>query len=100
MTHIDQSVLDGHIAMGVVLHGVTDDVGHLGETSIVGFLHGMEDAALHGLEAVVDVGHRAVEDDIGGIVNPIILEHAAERHGGSLFFYIIVFNFFHNLYNQ
>ena len=50
--------------MGVVLHGVANDVGHFGEAPVVGLLHGMEYAALDGLQSVVDVGNRTVKDNI------------------------------------
>ena len=64
LTHIDEGILDGHVAMWMVLHGVANNIGNLGETAIVGLLHGVEDATLHGLEAVVDVRHRAIEDNV------------------------------------
>ena len=60
LADVDEGVLDGSIAMGVILHRVTHDVGNFGEAAVVGLLHGMEDAALHRLEAVVDIGDTTV----------------------------------------
>ena len=76
LPHIDQSVLDAHIAVGVVLHRITHDIGHLREASVVRLFHSMEDSPLHRLQSVVDIRHRAVEDDITGIVYPVVFEHA------------------------
>ncbi len=70
--------------MGVIEHGGANDVGHLGEAAVVGLLHGMENAALHGLEAIVDVGHRAVQNHIRGIVNPVVAKHTVERQRTAL----------------
>ena len=79
----------------MVLHGVSHDIGHLGEAPVVGLLHRMEDAALHGLQAIVDVGYGTVQYHIAGIVYPVILEHAVERHSGALFLHISILVFFH-----
>jgi hypothetical protein len=45
-----------------------DDVGDLVEAAVVHFLQRVEDAALDGLEAVVDVRDGALEDDVAGVV--------------------------------
>ena len=79
--HVDQRIVDGGVAMGMVEHGGTHDIGHFGETAVIGLFHGVQDATLHRFEAVVDVGNRAVQDNIGGIINPIIAEHACQRQG-------------------
>ena len=86
--------------MGMVLHGVTHDIRHLREAAVVRLLHSMEDAALHRLQSVVDIGHRTVQYHIAGIVYPIVFEHAAEGECRSLFpgrcgYIVVFFNFFH-----
>jgi hypothetical protein len=59
----------------VVFHGVADDVGDLVVAAVLELVHGVEDAALDGLEAVVDVGDGALEDDVGGVVQkPVAVE--------------------------
>ena len=68
LPHVDEGVADRLVAVGVVLHRVADDVGHLVEASVVLFLQRVEDAALHGLESVVDVRDGAFEDDIARII--------------------------------
>ena len=83
LPQVHQRVVDGGVAVGVVEHGGTHDVGHLGVAAVVGLLHGMHDAPLHRLQAVVDVGHRTVQYDVGGIVNPIFAKHAAQRQRGA-----------------
>ena len=84
LPHLHQCVVDGTITVGMVQHRRTHDVRHLGETPVVGLFHGVENTTLHRLQAVVDVRHRAVEDDIGGIVNPVVVEHTVERQCRAL----------------
>ena len=64
--------------MGVVLHRVADDVGDLREAAVVLLPEGVEDAALHGLEAVLDGGDRAVADDVGGVFAEVEVVEVAE----------------------
>ena len=68
----------GCISVRVELHRLSDDVGHLGQTPVIYPVHGMQDAALHGFETVDDVRHGPVEDDIRGIVEEPVLEHAGQ----------------------
>ena len=60
------------------LHGVAHDVCHLIEATVVEQLHGMEDAPLHGLQTVLDVGDGAFKNHIARIVKKPALKHAAE----------------------
>ena len=75
----DQGVADGGVAVGVVLHGVADDVGHLDEFAVVVLVQRMEDPALHRLEAVVQVGDRTVADDVGGVLDEVVVDHPGQR---------------------
>ncbi len=54
--------------MGVVLHGLTDHVGHLVVAAVVHLLEGVQDAALYGFEAVLDGGYGPFQDDVAGVV--------------------------------
>ena len=85
LSEVDQCVLDAGVAVRMVLHRVAHDVGHLGEPSVVGLLHGMQYSALHGLQPVVDIRHRTVQNHIARIVNPIVLEHPFKRERRPLF---------------
>ena len=67
----------------MVKHSGTHDIGYLGETAVVGLLHRVENAPLHRLQTVVDIWHGAVENNVGGIVNPVFAEHARKRKGGA-----------------
>jgi hypothetical protein len=49
-------------------HGLARDVRHLMEAPVVHFPKRVEDAALHGLQAVIDVRDGAVEDDVARVV--------------------------------
>lgn len=47
--------------MRVILHGITDNIGHLIETTVIESLHRVEYTALHGLEAVLNMRHGTLE---------------------------------------
>ena len=68
----DHGVVDGGVAVRVVVaHDVAYDLGGLGVLFVelqAHFLHAVEDAAVHGLEAVADVGQGASDDDRHGVV--------------------------------
>ena len=78
LSQLHERAVDRRIAMGVVLHRQAHDVGYLVEVAVVGLLHGMQDAPLHGLEAVLDVWHGTLKYHIGGIVEKPVLVHAAQ----------------------
>ena len=83
LAQLHQGVADGGIAVGVELHGVAHDVGHLVVASVVHALHRVQDAALHRLQAVLDVGHGTLQNDIRGVVEEPVLIHAAQMVHGS-----------------
>ena len=78
LPELDEGAEDGGVTVGVVLHGLAHDVGDLGVGAVVHPVHRVEDAALHGLETVHDVGDGPVQDHVGGIVQVPVLEHAGE----------------------
>ncbi len=65
--HADQGVVDGGVAVGVVIaHDVADDLGALSVAGVGGeslLPHRVEDAALHGFESVAYVGQSPAGDD-------------------------------------
>ncbi len=79
LTDLDHGIADRLIAVRVVFHGVADDVGDFAVAAIVEFIHGVEDAALDGFEAVVEVGDGAFEDDVARVVEEVVGIHRAER---------------------
>ena len=48
--------------MRVVLHGLSDDVGHLGEFAVVHFEHGVQNPSLHRFESIYDMRYGTGED--------------------------------------
>ena len=50
--------------MRVKLHGMSYDVGHLIVPPVVHAFHGVQDAALHRFQSVIDVGHGSLEDNV------------------------------------
>ncbi len=78
LPELHQRVLDRGVAVGMVLHGLAHDVGHLVVAAVVDRLHGVEDAPLHGLQAILDMGHGALQDHVGGVIQKPVLVHARE----------------------
>ena len=76
------------VAVRMVLHRMADNVRDLGVAAVVLLPEGVHDAALDGLEAVLDGGDGARADDVGGIlpeVEIVKLPHGAgarERRRG------------------
>ena len=64
---------------GWILHGVADDVGDLDEAAVVLLVQRPQDAALHRLQAVRQVGDGAVADDVGGVVEEAAVHAAMQR---------------------
>ena len=75
LSELDEGIIDRGIAVGMVLHRLPDDVGYLDELTAVHPLEVVEDAALHGLEPVIDMRHSTLEDDVGGVVEEPRLVH-------------------------
>ena len=67
-----EGVVDRGVAVGVVVtHDLADDAGGLGEGgggTVAAVVHGVQDAAVDGLEAVAHVGQGAPDDDAHGVV--------------------------------
>ena len=82
--HEDHGLIAGGVPVGVELaEYVADGAGgllELGRRREPKLGHGIEDAPLHGLEAVADVGQGAVQDDVHGIVQVRLLAEDMERH--------------------
>lgn len=62
----------------MVLHGMSHEVRHLVVAPVVLLLHRVQDAALHGLETVVEMRHRTLEDNVRRIVEKPVLVHSRE----------------------
>jgi hypothetical protein len=80
----DERVTDRGVAMGMELHRVADHVGDLMEATVVHLEERVEDAALDGLETVVEIGDRAVEDEVARVLDEVILHQRLELAHGTL----------------
>ena len=76
LSQLHEGVTDGGVAVGVELHGMSHDVGHLVISAVVHALHRVHNAALHGLEAVLNVRHGTFQDYIAGVIQEPVLVHA------------------------
>ena len=83
LAELHEGVADGSVAVGVELHGVTHDVGHLVISAVVHAAHGVQDAALHGFQTVLDMRYGTLQDDIAGIVEEPVLVHSREMMHGT-----------------
>ena len=70
---------DGGVAVRVQLHRGADDVGDLVKAAVVHVPERVEDAALDGFQAVVDVRDGTVEDDVAGVVEKPVAVALRER---------------------
>ncbi len=85
LRHADQRVVHGVVAVRVVFtDDVTDHTGGLLVCLVpvvAQLTHGMQDAAMNGLEAVTNVGQRAAHDDAHGVVEIRLAHLVFEIHG-------------------
>ena len=82
LSHLHEGIANRGIAMRMKLHGVTHDIGHLIISTIIHALHGVQNASLHRLESILDMGHGTLQDDVGSIVEEPVLVHTAEMAHG------------------
>ena len=75
LADLDHGVPDARVPVGVVLHRVPDDVGHLVETAVVHLAQAVQDSALHRLQAVVLVRYGAFEDDVARVIEEVVVVH-------------------------
>ena len=85
LRHAHQRVVHGVVAVRVVL---ADDVADHAGGLLVGLVpvvtelaHGMQDAPVHGLQAVANIGQRAADDDAHGVVEIRLAHLVFEIHG-------------------
>ncbi len=96
LSELHERIPDGSVAVGMIFHRLTDDSGHLVETSVVGGLHGMEYAPLHRLKSVFDVRHGTFKNHITCILKIPVAEHAGKQRAPVPFAGNIVFRHSHN----
>ena len=64
--------------MRVVLHGLSHNIGDLVVAAVVAALHGVQDAALHGLQAILQMGYGTLQNHIRRVVQEPVLVHARQ----------------------
>ena len=86
-----QRVVHAAVAMGMIFtKAVAHDAGAFAVRGIRGdaqFVHGKEDAALHGLHAVLHPGDGPIHDDVLGIGDHAHMHDFFHGHGENVFFY-------------
>ena len=76
------------------LHGMAHDVGHFVVAPVVHPLHGMQDAALYGLESVTNVRDRSFQYHIRSIVQKPVLVHLVQMVCDTVGFVVVVSHVF------
>ena len=76
---VHERAVDRGVAVRVVEHRSPDDGGDLDEAAVVHLGERVQDAALDGLEAVLDGRDGAVADRVGGELEEVVVHHARER---------------------
>ena len=74
---VDQRVVDRGVPVRVVLHALSDNVGHLVELAVVHLDQGVYDPPLHRLEPILELGDRPVAYDVRGVLDEVLLEDTA-----------------------
>ena len=88
LRHPHQRVIDRAIAVGMVFtHHVTDGARRFAVRFVVGiahFVHGIEDAAVHGFQTVTQIGNRAGDDHAHRVIEIGGLHLLGDRDGGAI----------------
>ena len=80
LSELHERIADGSVTVRVILHRMSHDVRHLVETSVVGFLHRMQNTPLHRLQSVEDMRHGTFENHIRSVVEKPVLVHSRQVH--------------------
>ena len=75
MPDLHHGIANGSIAVRVILHGVSNNVGHLVVATILHFPHGVKDSALNGFQPIISMRYGTFENDIGSVVEKPIAIH-------------------------
>ena len=73
-----QSVPDGGIAVGVIVHDITDHIGSLVGSAVIDLFQSPEDTALDRFQSVVHIGDGTVFDNVGGIFQEVFIDHSPQ----------------------
>ena len=84
LAQLHQGSQDGSVAVRMVLHCLSHDVGHLGVGAVVHAEHCVEHTPLHRFQAVHHVRHGPLQDHVRGVVEEPLLEHARQLEPGGV----------------
>ena len=71
-------IADRGITVGMIVHGVSDDIRRFVSSAVVNFMQYPEDTALNGFQTVIHIGNGTILDDVGGIVQKVTIHHRPE----------------------
>jgi hypothetical protein len=79
-----ERIADRGIAVRMVLHRVTDDVGDLDEAPVVLLVQRPHDAPLHRLQPIREIRNRAVANDVTGVIQKAAIHPRVQAHAQLL----------------
>ena len=81
-------IADGSISVRMIVHGVTDDIGGFGGTSVfVRLIKCPHNAPLDRLQSVIDIRDGTRTDNIARVIQKVAIHHLAEKVIGSFAFF-------------
>ena len=78
LAQLNKCTKNGSIAVRVILHSLTDNVGYLGKTAVIHLEHGMQHAPLNRLESVHNMRYGPGQDYIRRVIQKPLLEHSGQ----------------------
>ena len=81
-----QSITDGGVSVGMIVHGIADDIGNFLRSAVVNLIQRPEDAPLNGFQTVINVGNGPRTDHITSIIQKVPVDHLAEIVVRAAFF--------------
>src|SRR5690606_24165789 len=81
LAKVDHRLSDGGVTMGMILHRISDDIGHFVKASVIHLFKRMHDAALYGLQAVLNARDRPLQDYVGSVLQKPVFVQSVEGNG-------------------
>ena len=78
LPELNECIANRSITMRVILHGLSNDIGHFVHFTVINTLHCMQDTALNGFKTIFYRRDGTFKNDIRSIVQEPILVHACQ----------------------
>ena len=78
LAHLHQSVTDGGVTVGMELHRMAHDVGHLDVTAVIKPFHRVQHTALDGFQSILEMRDGTLQNNIRRIIQEPVLVHSRQ----------------------